>query len=283
MKYTKNPMMIRLLVTMTCGCSIVQGEPQLTTFEIVNDKVEIDIDGPAGEYKVECSDDLQSNHWTQLSRQASDGSTQAFDDPFDGTATMKFYRIFAVPSADELHLSGDFAAALESGLPYSDLQSTFGFNFPEGEAVIPAGNDLSYSTRNARIYAAVIAALSKLAKDVSDSFEVGSQPSATDIASAFASDISDGKLDGNNNGAAVPIGATGTFLPAYTEQDFENALNEVKAGIPGLYNVYFTGSGAAAAPPIGGFSIFSVGNPGTFAPAIPAKWGDFYWGSSDWQ
>ena len=126
--------------------------------------------------------------------------------------------------------------------------------------------------------------LSTLAKDVSDSFPVASRPSAATIAAAFAHDIADGNLDGNNNGAAVQIGTTGTFLPAYTEQDFENALNEVKAAIPGLYNVFFTGAGAAPAPLSSEPGIaFGAAASGTFAPSTPAIWGDFYWGSSDWQ
>lgn len=272
-----------LILTLSDPC-LAQSNPKLTSFKIENGKIAIKIDAPAGELIVQSTGDLQPDNWTQLSRLQADGSTKDFNDPFDPNTVMKFYRVYTVPPADELHLTGEFASALEAALTFSDLQNTFGLNFPEGEAVIPAGNDLSFSTRNTRIYAAVIAVLSTLVKDVSDAFPPESRPSAATIAAALANDIADGNLDGKNNGAPVQIGTTGTFLPAFTEQDFENALNEVKAAIPGLYNVFFTGAGAAAAAPLSGSEIsFTIAASGTFAPSTPAIWGDFYWGSSDWQ
>jgi hypothetical protein len=266
------------LIAITCVFTDLgygQDQVKLTSLTIDDDgKVNIEIDGPAGEYIVECSLDLKPDSWTQLTRLFGDGSTKDFVDPYDLDIDSKFYSILAVPAADEFHLTGEYAAALETALSYSDLQSTFGLNFPEGEAIIPAGDDLSFSTRKARIYAATIAALSKLAKDLHESFPLASRPSLAEIVAALIEDMEDGNLDGDKNGAAVQIGTTGTFLPAYTEQDFLNALNDVKATIPGLYNVYFTGSdaGAAAGP-----------ESGTFTPSTPAIWGDFYWGSSDWQ
>jgi hypothetical protein len=259
-----------LLLFPVCHAEI---EARITSLTIDDGKVNIEIDGPAGEYIVERSLNLKSGNWTQLTRLFGDGSTKDFVDPYDLDIDSKFYRILAVPAADELHLTGEYAAALETALPYSDLQSTFGLNFPEGEAIIPAGDDLSFSTRNARIYAATIAALSKLAKDLHESFPLASRPSLAEIVAALIEDMEDGNLDGDKNGAAVQIETTGTFLPAYTEQDFLNALNDVKATIPGLYNVYFTGSDAGAA---------AGAESGTFTPSTPAIWGDFYWGSSDW-
>ena len=44
-------------------------------------------------------------------------------------------------------------------------------------------------------------------------------------------------------------------MPAYTEQDFLNALNEVKVTIPGLYNVSFTASGVTIQVPQHFFDI----------------------------
>jgi hypothetical protein len=225
---------------------------------------------------------LESDQWVRLSRLYSDGSTQQFDDPMDPSAVSKFYRIVTIPPANEFHLTGEFATALEAALIYSDIQATFGLTFPQGEAVIPAGNDLSFSSLNSRIYAAVIASLSKMAKDLSDSFPEGSRPTAATIAAAFAADISDGSLDGNNGEVPVPIGATGFNLPAYTGQDFIDALDVIKAEIPGLYNVVFTAPAAAIAAPKSD-AVIAMAASGSFAPSAPAVWGDFYWDSSEWQ
>lgn len=238
---------------------------------------------------MQSSSNLQSGDWTQLSRLIGNGSTQNFNDPYNPNAAAKFYRVSTVPAANEFHLTGAFATALIGALSYSDLQTTFGLTFPQVEATIPAGNDLSFSTRNSRIYSAVIATLSTLAKNISDSFLPSTPPSAAEIAAALAADISDGSLDGIDGGGPVLIGTTGMALPAYTEQDFETALTQVKAEIPGLYNVYFTGAGASAAPlaaPLEESEIAFDPPPasaGSFTPSTPAVWGDFYWGSSDWQ
>ncbi len=53
----------------------------------------------------------------------------------------------------------------------------------------------------------------------------------------------------------VTIYPTPHAMPAYTEQDFLNALNEVKVTIPGLYNVSFTASGVTIQVPQHFFDI----------------------------
>lgn len=265
--------------------ALCQGQLNLSSISITEDsKANLTINGPAGELILQSSVNLQTNSWLQLSRLRADGSPQDFNDPFSPDTLVKFYRVSAVPPADELHLTGVFAAALESLLSFTDLQTAFGLNFAVGDANIPAGNDLSFSSRNARIYSAIIAALSKLAKDVQDAFPDGSKPSSTTIATALAADLEDGNLDGNKNGAPIQIGTTGSFLPAYTGQNLIDALNEVKTSIPGLYNVFFSASGAGAALQISrNRSLLTIEPSGTFATSIPATWGDFYWDSSDWK
>ena len=82
----------------------------------------------------------------------------------------------------------------------------------------------------------------------------------------------------------VQIGATAFNLPAYTSQDFINALNVIKGEIPGLYNVEFNTAGGGGAPDIiDGGVVEADPVEGSFTPSTPAKWGDFYWGSSEWQ
>lgn len=68
--------------------------------------------------------------------------------------------------------------------------------------------------------------------------------------------------------------------------DFLSALDEVKAAIPGLYNVFFTSDGPEVAPAmaIAEFAVAPQGTPGgMFRAFTSATWGDFYWDSSDWQ
>jgi len=275
-----------LIALIACGSVLAESDPRLSGLQIANGKVEIDLSGPAGEYKVQASSSLQAEDWVQLSRRATNGSAQRFDDPLDLTVGRRFYRLEVVPSADEFHLNGPFAVALVEALDYGNLQVTFGLDFAANEAVIPAGNTLSFSSRNSRIYSAVIAALSKLAQDISDSFAEEDRPSAATIAAAIAEDLEDFNLDGRNNGIPVAIEDTGFVLPEYLASDFLAALDEVKEAIPGLYNVFFTsdGSEVVSSMAIVDFAFASQSTSGgMFTAFASAMWGDFYWDSSDWQ
>lgn len=284
-KPSKN-LFLGFIALIACGSVLAESDARLSGLQIANGKVEIDLIGPAGEYKVQASSNLQADDWVQLSRRATNGGTQRFDDPLDLTVGRRFYRLEVVPSADEFHLNGPFAVALVAALDYGNLQVTFGLDFAAEEAVIPDGNTLSFSSRNSRIYSAVIAALSTLAEGISDSFEEVDRPSAAVIAAAIAEDLADFNLDGRNNGTPVAIGETGFVLPEYVAADFLAALDEVKAAIPGLYNVFFTSDGPEVVPSmaIGDFAFASQGTSGgMFTAFTSATWGDFYWDSSDWQ
>jgi hypothetical protein len=93
------------------------------------------------------------------------------------------------------------------------------------------------------------------------------QPSVADIVVALAEDLASGNLDGRDSGGArVEIGASGVFLPDYTDQDLADALSQLKGELNGLGNVFLQAPGG-----------------GQFVASVPAEWGQFYWGSAEWE
>jgi hypothetical protein len=233
-----------------------------------NDRIKILVEGPAGDYIIESTDDLKSEgNWSDLFRRGLDGTESEIVDPFSETSLGKFYRIRVLTAADGFHITGEFAQALETGISYADLQSTFGLTFMQTDAFLPPVDDLSGAARNARVYAAAIAGLSKIAQCIRDSFEPGSQPTTGEIITALSEDLASGELDGRNSlNELIEIGTTGKTLDEYTEQDFIDKLNDIQSTMDGLHNV-----------------VFSEREGGSFSTAVPADWSDFCWGSADWQ
>lgn len=257
-----------LLCALLATAGLCRAQVRISSLSIGDDgKIRIVLDGSAGEYVVQSSDDLSPDQWVGLCRIGSDGSTKEVSEPVEEDARQRFYRIVSVPQANDFHLTGTYAQAVVNAVDYADLQAAFGLAFTQQEAVLPDADALSVAMRNARVYAATVAGLSLLAQDIRDSFAQGSQPSAAEVAAALAADLASGVLNGqNSSGQAIEIGSTGAFLSSFTEQDFIDRVEQVKGLLPGIYNVAFTTAGG-----------------GALAPAVPADWGNFYWDSSDWQ
>ncbi|HAV12735.1 MAG TPA: hypothetical protein DCX06_04455 [Opitutae bacterium] len=254
---------------------LAQNTPTITSIT-VNEagRIVIAFDGDAGEYVVECNDDLATNNWGSLCRLSSGGSSTDVSDPIDTEAGQKFYRIFGIDPSSDSTLAGTIAAefsnqALSTPSIYADLQTVFGLNFASNEGADLLGADgLSSATRNARVYTAMIGALAKLTLSIMNDTNIfpSVQPDSDDVIDALVTDISDGKLDGKDTGSAIEIGSTGVNLPNLNEQDFIDGLNSLKTEVFTLYNVEFVSSGA-----------------GTTSASAPASWGTFYWDSADWQ
>ena len=70
---------LRLLVCTLVGIHGMasgQTDPVITAFGIVDGRVQLGMDGAAGEYKAQCSTSLGTGPWLPLTRLLSDGSSQ---------------------------------------------------------------------------------------------------------------------------------------------------------------------------------------------------------------
>ena len=215
-----------------------------------------------GEFLVQCTVDLQSG-WDTLCRLGSDGTPVVFCDPITGQ--KKFYQIAAIPEFDGFHLNGANAQELQTALIYADMAAVFGLLSGPPAPAIPAVFELPSMSRDERVYSATIATLSVMAQELRDS--IVPQPSVADIVAALATDLASGNLDGRDSADDwVEIGVSGVFLPEYTDQDFADALSQLKGELNGFDNVFLPATGG-----------------GLFAPSVPADWGLFYWDSAEWQ
>lgn len=252
---------ISLLSATIAGAQDPGVQVSLIEFDAQANRFRLTLNGIAGEFVVECSEDLQS--WGALCRVGSDGLTPvAVSDPV--TAARKYYRIAAIAESDGFHLEGPLATGLRSTIVYGDLQSVFGLA-PAGAPALPTVLGLPSAERETRVYAATIGILSVLARQVQEGIEPS--PSVAAVVAALAEDLASGALDGRSaGGARIEVGASGMFLPEFTGQDLLAAQAQLKSELGGLDNVELEPAGT-----------------GRFTPAVPASWGLFYWDSADWQ
>ncbi|MFP6855666.1 MAG: hypothetical protein VCA73_00230 [Roseibacillus sp.] len=121
----------------------------------------------------------------------------------------------------------------------NELHSRF---LPGDLVALPLHLGLPSAERDARIYATTIATLSVMTQALRDT--ILPQPSVADIVVALAEDLASGNLDGRDSGGArVEIGASGVFLPDYTDQDLADALSQLKGKLNGLGNVFLQAPG----------------------------------------
>ena len=86
-----------------------------------NGRFNIQIDGPAGEYFVECTTSLlEPITWAQICRFNSDGATTEANDPIDDSP-VKFYRVVSIPASDPTYLTGTYSDAIVAGVPSADI------------------------------------------------------------------------------------------------------------------------------------------------------------------
>ena len=78
-----------------------------------NDRIKIMVEGPAGDYVIESTEDLGSEAgWGDLFRRGLDGCESEIVDPFSETSMGRFYRIRVFPAADGFHINGEFSQNL---------------------------------------------------------------------------------------------------------------------------------------------------------------------------